>query len=191
MDSSSDALVSRPPIDEALLHHAAELLAEGGLPALTARELGQRVGATTRVIYSRFGGMPQLTAVLYARAFQKLRMQLSAVVGSGELRSDLISFAQAYRRFAIENPRIFELMYGARAAEIIPTEGERTVAQPSLKVLVDIFEEHGRTVKAAREDAYVFWAAIHGPVSLEVSRWIAGPARFDRVVAMTVAALLT
>lgn len=165
-----------------ILATAAEMLAEGGLKALTARKLGTRIGATTRVVYSHFGGMEQLIVAVYTQAFEQLRTSLNEQDASDTLPSALARFAHAYRRFALASPILFELMYGARAVQLIPTEADRVPAEPSLQLLIDLLTRFGCADHRARTNAYQFWTAIHGPVVLEVTRWIEGHDHLDAVL---------
>src|SRR5260370_42481416 len=57
---------------QALLAAAEQLVAEGGLGALSGRAVAQRGDTTTRAVYSLFGSKAGLEPALVARSFQLL-----------------------------------------------------------------------------------------------------------------------
>ena len=157
---------------EMILAAAALLLSEEGAGALTVRRLAEAVGASTKVIYSHFGGMPQVVAALYADGFAALATDLREAVRECAGRSArLKAVACAYQRFARTKPHHFDLMYGRRVAVMLPAPKDRMPAKPALAVIVAVFRDEGLTAGDAMSAARRFWAAIHGVVALEHSGW--------------------
>lgn len=190
-DTDREPASEAPQIDlrTALLQAAAERLARGGAQELSARKLAEDVGASTKVVYSHFGGMPGVIRQVYARAFSQLAEALEAADHKrrpGPQR--LVKIAHAYRRFARDNRVVFELMYGRRARELMPMEDDRAPAAASLDVIAGVYRDAGLPWKAARAAAYRFWASIHGPVSLEVTEWIDDAGVFEAILARLIAA---
>jgi AcrR family transcriptional regulator len=181
---------ARLKLRTAILASAAEILAEGGADALSTRALAQAVGASTKVIYSNFGGMPQVIACVYEHGFQ----QLTAAFEKGDdatlsCAERLREVAHVYRQFAQQNPNLFALMYGPRAKTLVPRETDRNAAIASLNVIANIIASRRRKTAVDEFDsrglAYAFWATIHGPVSLEASAWLTPNADelYERLVA--------
>jgi AcrR family transcriptional regulator len=169
--------VARAKLRAAVLSSAAEMLAAGGAHALSARTLAQAVGASTKIIYSHFGGMPQVIACVYAHGFQELTLALQTS-DDATLKCDerLWRVARCYRAFAQTNANLFALMYGPHAKTLVPLEADRNAAISSLNVIENIISnKHVRASTKrsdARELAYIFWVTVHGPVSLEATGWL-------------------
>jgi AcrR family transcriptional regulator len=188
---SKDRELARDRLRSAVVTAAAELLASGGKDALSARKLTAAVGASTKIIYSHFGGMPGVIAGVYASAFESLAKEMAgADVVNASTADRLAATAKAYRRFAIDNPTLFELMYGSRSRELVPKPTDRLAATASLEVFAQILAaatDDGTDRTSAQ--AYEFWATIHGPVYLEVSAWLPDDAVFEAVISKATATL--
>lgn len=195
-DLGKERGASKQRLRRAILDAAAHILAEGGADALAARGLSAAVGASTKVIYSHFGGMEGVIAGVYADAFARLTAQLDeAAVGASAPAEALAAVARAYRQFALENRDLFELMYGAKARSLAPEPADRMSAAPSIEIIARLVRA-GQDAGAfrpgsPRDQAYRFWATIHGPVVLEVTSWLDRDPQtvFDDVLAAALAAL--
>jgi AcrR family transcriptional regulator len=154
-------------IRERLLNEAAKLVANEGIAGLTARRLAAAADASTKVVYSHFGGMPGIIAALYENGFHLLASDLAAA--SQRAQSGLLAVASAYRRFAHEHRDLFDLMYGRSVTHFLPTPESRTSAKAALDVLVSHFANHDAAT--ANDLARSFWAAMHGVVALERAGW--------------------
>jgi AcrR family transcriptional regulator len=155
-----------------LLVGAAKILADEGISSLTARRLSASVGASTKVVYNHFGGMPGVIAALYDHGFNVLAEQIAEGVKAARPRENIAAIANAYRGFAVENADIFDLMYGRPVAILLPTPDTRASARLALDILMNTFSEYG--LSNAEDQARAFWAAVHGVVTLERAAW------FDR-----------
>jgi AcrR family transcriptional regulator len=188
---SKDRERAKDRLRSAVVVAAAEMLASGGKEALSARKLSAAVGASTKIIYSHFGGMPGVIAEVYASAFNHLATVLKAADKSGELvASRLDATARAYRHFALDNPTLFELMYGSRSRELVPERADREVATASLLVFQEILSaDTGNDRTQILTKSYELWTAIHGPVSLEVSAWLMDDRVFDTALKRAIAAI--
>jgi AcrR family transcriptional regulator len=153
-----------------LLACAARILASEGISGLTARRLSAAAGASTKVVYSHFGGMPGIVAALYDQGFTILTKQLEAAVASATPGNGAITaIANAYRAFARGNADLFDLMYGPTIAILLPTADTRLTASAALDVLVQAFSDCD--APDATDQARALWAAIHGVVTLERAGW--------------------
>jgi AcrR family transcriptional regulator len=155
-----------------ILREATRIVAEEGAAALSARRLANAAGASTKVIYSHFKGMPGVVDTLYAEGFANLAAKLEQARALAKPRHRVRAVANAYRTFAAQHPDLFDLMYGARIATLLPTREARMPARPSLDVLVSIFTATGAKPAAAEDRARALWIAIHGVVVLERTGWL-------------------
>lgn len=171
-----DRDAERTRLRSEVLRQATALLAEGGGKALSARALARAIGMSTKLIYSHFGGMPEIEAGVYALGFAELTRALEAGDDRNRSRVDrLWSVARGYRAFALENPHLFDLMYGPRVRPLAPDAADRGGAAASLDLVARIIappDAAPPAVAAVRSLAYTFWSAIHGPISLESSGWL-------------------
>ncbi|MCZ8098692.1 MAG: TetR-like C-terminal domain-containing protein [Burkholderiales bacterium] len=164
-----------------LLELAARLLAEDGPQALTLRHLAQRANCSTKVVYTLFGGKNGLSEGLKVEGFARLRF---TVERERRRHRDpvqaLLPVMLTYRSFALANRALFGVMFGNALPEHVPTEYSRQQARLALGAVESAVAEARAAVGAgpddAREAAVRLWAAVHGPVTLEVE----GITPFDR-----------
>jgi AcrR family transcriptional regulator len=115
----------------ALLGAAEQLVAEGGLGALSVRAVAQRVGTTTRAVYSLFGSKGGLEQALVARAFKLLADDVEKIPLTENPADDLVAAAvQGFRAFVRAHPDLFRLVFtpgnGPQPGEVAETERIRS-----------------------------------------------------------------
>jgi AcrR family transcriptional regulator len=159
----------RPKVhDEALrvrlLERAGATLSAGGLTGLSLRTLARDCGTSTTAVYSLFGGKPGLLAALLDEAFRRFGEHLGAVPRGLDPVDDLVQLGLAYRRCALTEPHVFDVMFGGD-----PHPAVALTAHEALRGLVERAVED----KSLRPDldpvtaALTLWAAVHGWVTLE------------------------
>lgn len=103
---------------------AVEVLREGGVDALTMRAVAERAGVTATALYRHFEGKDALVRAATAHVAGGFRDALAAqVVGEGALER-LRAMLEAQRRFAIEEPRFYDLLF------VLPPEGRPVAPGP-------------------------------------------------------------
>lgn len=174
-------------VRDGLLQAAVGLLNEHGPDALQTRKIASGAGTSTMAVYTHFGGMRALIAEVAAEGHRQFDAALMVPQTSDPV-ADLFALGGAYRRFAIEHPHMYRLMFGSTSAHGINAPAHNvlnlTVAEinerhPSFAHVVRVVH---RSVQAGRigagsadDDAAVvaiaarFWAAIHGFVMLELA----------------------
>jgi AcrR family transcriptional regulator len=103
---------------EALLDAAAELIAEGGLEAMTFAAIGQRAGYSRGLVTARFGSRAGLVNALVRRTWGQFQVRRDAITQPGQPAIEgLMSLVVAIRQYAQEDPRnvraLFALMFEA------------------------------------------------------------------------------
>jgi AcrR family transcriptional regulator len=177
-------------VRDELLHAAVEILNEHGPDALQTRKIAGAAGTSTMAVYTHFGGMPALIAEVAAEGLRQFAAALTVGPTSDPV-ADLIATGIAYRRYAIERPHMYRLMFGSTSAHGINapaqnvltlTMAEISERHPSFAHVVrgvhrsmlagriavgsaDSVPEHASVVAIAAQ----FWAAIHGFVMLELA----------------------
>ena len=156
---------------EAAIYEAArDILAEGGLAALSMRALAARVGTTPTAIYHYFDNKDDLVQRVVVRGFQKFEASLQRSIEGlpvGSLER-LAAIGEAYLAFAIENEPYFKITFGIQAG--CPRELDDVPARGGFDLLrqcvVDAME--AGTIRQADPDTVVMylWSVVHGLVTI-------------------------
>jgi AcrR family transcriptional regulator len=173
-------------VRDEMLHAAVALLDEQGPDALQTRKVAGAAGTSTMAVYTHFGGMRGLIAAVAEEGLRQFDAAL-AVPETDDPVADLFALQAAYRRYAIERPHMYRLMFGSTSAHGINAPAGNmltlTVAEverdiPSFAHLVRVVQRSvsgGRiTVGSTADDAVIiataaqFWALVHGFVMLEL-----------------------
>jgi AcrR family transcriptional regulator len=173
-----------------LLDAAVNLLDEHGPDALQTRKVAGAAGTSTMAVYTHFGGMQPLIDAVAEEGLRQFDEALT-MPPTDDPVADLVATGVAYRRYAIERPHMYRLMFGSTSAHGInaPTQNvlTQTVAEieqhtPSFAHVVRAVHRSmlaGRiTVGGPNNDAAdaavvataaQIWALIHGFVMLELA----------------------
>ena len=147
-----------------LLRISRLLLEEGGVAALSMREVARRAGCTHQAPYHYFEDRETVLAVLVTEGFEALARRLRAandLAPSQGVRAALIASGRAYVDFALSQPGVFRIMFRPdvcnplRFPAILDAGGR---AHAELERLNRI--AHGS--KATRAQASILWAHVHG-----------------------------
>jgi AcrR family transcriptional regulator len=158
-------------VTDALLAAATQILAEEGSDGLTVRKVADRAGVAPMGVYSRFGGKDGLLEALFMAGFSGLIEAVRSTSGP-DARSRLRNGCLAYRRYALEHPHHYLLMF-SQMAELTLSQAAAERAKRSFTELADRvrdamdagFLRDGEQVEAAQ----IIWGGMHGAVSLELS----------------------
>jgi AcrR family transcriptional regulator len=180
-------------VRDELLHAAVDMLNEQGPDALQTRKIARAARTSTMAVYTHFGGMPGLIAEIAEEGLRQFDTALTTTPTSDPV-ADLMTTGIAYRRYAIDRPHMYRLMFGSTSAHGINAPAHNvltlTIAEiseryPSFAHVVRgvhrsmvagrISGGSGVPEGSASGDAIVvtiatqFWAAIHGFVMLELA----------------------
>jgi AcrR family transcriptional regulator len=104
---------------EALLDAGETLLASAGPDAVSVRSVADRIGVSTRAVYSVFGSKSGLMGALAARGFHQLADRVNSLPVSDNPLADLAAAGpRAFRAFALERPHLFRITYDQISEEI-------------------------------------------------------------------------
>lgn len=146
-----------------ILATARQLLDEGGVAALSLREVARRAGVTHQAPYHHFKDRETIVARLVRDGFDGLADRLGAVNDVAARRTPhetLIGSGLAYVRFALEAPGVFRVMFRPElcdAARFPDTQAAGDRAHGELKRMVRLVTGHddeGRALSC--------WAMAHG-----------------------------
>ena len=168
-------------VQKRMIHATIQLLAEHGPEALQVRRVAEAVGVSSMVVYSRFGGMPQLVEAVIEEGFRQLGERFTLLTPTDDPIADICRIALAYHQFGRENPYLFDLMFGlstpggyrqtARHHRTPHAEGEAPLDH-AYRPLVTQAERAVRAKRIRREDperiAAQLWSYVHGFTTLDL-----------------------
>lgn len=152
---------------------ASALFVERGYEGVTFRALAEGVGCSPMTPYRYFSGKDEIFAAVRTAAYERFATALDATDDERLAPLDrLVAIGRAYARFGVENSDAYQLMFALRqanpgeypelrAAESRSWEALRTVVQAA----IDGAELEGD----GEELSHLYWAAIHGLVSLHIA----------------------
>ncbi|WP_332642954.1 TetR/AcrR family transcriptional regulator [Aeromicrobium sp.] len=176
--SPSDTRAAR---QTALIDAAIGLITRDGVAGVKARAVVDEAEVTTMALYSAFGGLPGLLSAVCEEGYARLNGRLTELPTTDDPVADLFAQALEYRRFALDNPHLYDLLFGLpsgnglRGEQVdgrdLPAGGTSYVNTfATLTRSCERAISAGRvTSPSSRELAAQLWALVHGHISLELS----------------------
>ena len=176
----------------AMLVAAARILREEGPAALTVRRVAERVNASTKVIYTRFGGKDGLLDALYLYAFEGLETVLSGCLAGAGPVARLRLMCTAYRRYALAEPALYNIMFGDLGRAYEAPAASRRQAWRTFHALRDTVAACLPGPRTAEADGItrLLWSAMHGVVGLELRDVLGDGAACEALFADAIDAVL-
>jgi AcrR family transcriptional regulator len=168
-------------VPERLIQATIRLLAEQGPSAIKARTVASATGLSTMVVYSYFGGIPELTRAVIDQGFNELDAAFSQLPITDDPIADLAVQALTCRRIAHENPHLYDLMFGlSTRATYRPLQDSHvrpSGRSPAFQsAYAHVAEACRRLVDSGRvrqQDpeaiAAQLWSFVHGFITLELA----------------------
>jgi AcrR family transcriptional regulator len=155
---------------DALIDAAAGLLDEGGVEAVTLREVGRRVGVSHNAPYKHFANKEALLAGVAAEELAKLGDALAALRKDDLPEDEVLRAAlREYVAWALAYPARYRLVFGVWSA---PFEDLSAAADSSRSTLMAIVEAAQRAGQLPPGDTErmtaLLQALIHGAIDLTV-----------------------
>lgn len=177
---------ARSEVRAGVIAAAAHILADEGLSALTVRRVADRVNASTKVIYTLFGGKDGLLEAVYLAAFDQLSADMIGPAALVDPRERVLASARAYRLFGLAHPDLYSVMFGHASAGFQPSTEARRHGWATFKAMRASLAECRPDMADTEADFAMraVWAAMHGVVSLE-AREILGPADLSDALLVT------
>ncbi|OUZ07670.1 TetR family transcriptional regulator [Aeromicrobium sp. PE09-221] len=172
-----------------LLEVTAELVDQVGPAALSLRSVAREAGTSTTAIYALFGSKAQLLTALLNESFASFGAAQAAAAGDG-----LVALGVAYRRWALDHPARYRLMFGGALMMSEECAPDPELASAAMLPLRECVEQLQRDGTFRREEpttvAAVIWAQVHGMVSIELAGALPHEADADTLYSATLAATL-
>lgn len=154
---------------ELILAASTELISDGGLQGLSAREVARRIGYSPGTLYNVFENLDDLVLNIEGRLIDGLTAELDTVPTNGEPADRVLALGRAYLRFTTAHPKLWNLLFEHHlpAGREIPgwyqlkLDGLMKRVEDALEPLMA-----GRGPDELRRSASVLWAGVHGITSL-------------------------
>ena len=172
------------PTAQKIATAARRLLDREGAEAVTMRRVAEGVGITPMAVYRHYPDRAGLLNALANEGFEELARRLASQRFSVDIARRLTKMADIYLEHALENPRLFELMF------LKPREGARRYPRdfklgdsPTANLLAEAIREGMESGYLRKDDTWeiVFeiGALSHGLILLYLGgRMSVTPARF-------------
>src|SRR6202020_3687388 len=101
-------------VERELLAAAEAVLVRDGPPGLTVRAVAAEAGIAPMGVYNRLGGKDGLVDALLIKGFDRLRAAVDAAINDTtetSMRARLFACGRNYRRFALDNPHFYAIMF--------------------------------------------------------------------------------
>ncbi|MFD4535312.1 TetR/AcrR family transcriptional regulator [Kitasatospora sp. NPDC058397] len=189
----------RAQVQEEIKERAWEQIATAGASALSLNAIAKRMGMSGPALYRYFASRDELITELVRDAYRSLADAFQARAAAG---ADLAGLAQALRRWALDDPQRYLLVYGTpvpgyRAPEdttrisveimavlLDACTAELSPAEQSLAVSPSPFDAHLAEHRAWAGEhpappavlhlALAVWTRLHGVLSLELAGHFTG-----------------
>lgn len=170
---------------ERLCDAATRQFAAHGPEGVTMRALAAELGVSPMTPYRYFKDKDEILAAVQARAFDRFAEALEAPFKApGDARARGAGVGDAYAKFAFANPEAYRLMF-----ETAPPAGahypdlERAAerARKTMTAYVRKLVEEGVFEGDPELIGHVFWATMHGAVTLELANKLSPDCDFERI----------
>ncbi|MEZ5262584.1 MAG: TetR/AcrR family transcriptional regulator [Acidimicrobiia bacterium] len=155
----------------AVLEAAGRLLQDEGPDALSIRKIAAEAGVAPMSLYNHFGGKHGIVEALFRQGFEAMTAQLRAIEASDPL-DRFRQGMRCYRRFALEHPAVYAVMFERLVADFEPGEAATAAANETFLELVGCLQQGMAAGAFADGDpvaaAQLVWGACHGMVALEL-----------------------
>lgn len=176
--------MSAPPTAERIASAARRLFEAHGAEGMSMRRVSAAVGITPMAIYRHYRDSTALVDAVAQQGFLELAAHLRARRGRAAPLRYLATVMDAYVKFALDRPRMFDLMFleARPGARRFPGDF-RAGRSPTGNLLAETVEEAMNDGSLRRGDvwevALAVWAQVHGLVALHRAGRVAmSPARF-------------
>jgi AcrR family transcriptional regulator len=146
--------VNATPTIQKIAIAALQLLEQEGVEAVTMRRVASAVGVTAMALYRHYPDRAGLLNALSDAGFADLTARLKAARLTGDIEAKLIKILDVTLNHALENPRLFELMFLERreGARQFPRDF-KAGRSPTANITMDLIQEGMDTGVFRKDDA--------------------------------------
>ncbi|MGM0588420.1 MAG: TetR/AcrR family transcriptional regulator [Bacteroidota bacterium] len=155
-----------------ILETSREMLIQAGYKNLSMRKIAKQIDVSATSIYIYFDSKDHLLHNLMEEAINDLSNQLEASIqGVDDPIEQLHELAHAYVNYAMQRPKQYQIIYLVRSDEMSRYPKEKFRRARRGYELVQKAIERANNTGQMNEDkprtaAYVFWAQLHGAMTV-------------------------
>lgn len=153
-----------------ILQASLALMNEGGLGALSMREVARRAGVSHQAPYHYFADREAILAELAGDGFDQLYDYMVSAIGlARDKASKNKAMGEAYIRFALNHPELFRLMFRNEMCDLTRYPEAKAKAEKCFNVVIEVLDAHGSSADKANPDltpVIASWASAHGLATL-------------------------
>lgn len=151
-----------------LVRIARELVRESGVEGWSMREASRRAGVSQAAPYRHFEDKAALLDAVSAEAYAELeRRYESAICAASNPSEHATAAANAYLRFAFEEPRLFRLIFSS--SRLHGTKEARSSYQAFEQAVKNTQQAGGLPMGSTTMLAHALWSSVHGVADLVLS----------------------
>jgi len=152
-----------------LLATAVELVRKGGASALTTRACAEGNGVASSAVFRHFRDRRALLTAVATEGFAMLARGTITADPGLEPRDRLLAIGGAYLRFAMEEPKIFRLMFSNDLLDMTDTD-LKAAAEP---ILEQTAVAAGAGGDPSDPRTLLAWSIVHGLATLAIDNQLA------------------
>lgn len=157
---------------QAVVDAAVRIIGTDGAEGVTVRRLATEAGVAPMSIYNHFGDMHGVFDAVFEQGFTEFTQTLHRSSVSLDPVVALRDMGNAYRRFALDNPDTYAVMFLRVVPGFEPSEEAFVAAAQSFEELSTVVRRALQTKQLRDGDPSVIaqeiWATCHGAVALEL-----------------------
>lgn len=149
---------------EEMIHAALDIVRDDGIGAITARELGRRLGSSACPVFTVFENMEEVN-----REIEKAARALYKVYVNEGLKQEQAfrGVGAAYIKFAMEEPKLFQLLFMVEKSQ--PKDIDQTlmmIDESYEEILESVRIPYGLTEEEGKRLYHHLWIYTHGIATL-------------------------
>lgn len=167
------------------------IIEDEGVELLTIRRIAETIHRTQPAVYQHFSSKDAILEAVVTDGFTALAERLERATRGG--KTSLSATANAYVRFGLERPRLYDVMFvGPPAITFAAGAATPIPAQTAFNIMAAAVQESGVTRAQTDTVTEVVWACLHGLVTLSITRRLRPgralhQARLEQLIAAIVA----
>jgi AcrR family transcriptional regulator len=167
------------------------IIEDEGVEQLTIRRIAETINRTQPAVYQHFSSKDAILEAIVTDGFTALAEHLKRAIRGG--KTSLTAIADAYIRFGLERPRLYDVMFvGPSAITFAAGAATPIPAHTAFNIMAAAVAESGVTPAHTATVTEVVWASLHGLVTLSITRRLRPgralqQARLEQLIAAIVA----
>jgi AcrR family transcriptional regulator len=153
-----------------ILKASIDLMNEGGIGALSMREVARRAGVSHQAPYHYFNDREAILAEIAGRGFDQLYDYMVSALGQARDKASRVQLmGEAYVRFALNHPEVFRLMFRCEMVDLSRYPDAKAKADRAFEALVAAMDATGTSADKGSPDLapiIAAWYMAHGLATL-------------------------